>query len=115
MPMPPAMVRRRSVVQRPSRWKRVLVIAGLLLGAGMFLGGRSGLLEVWERWRELHRAEQRAAELAAETDSLRQVLWLLENDLDYVEKVAREEYGMSRRSERVYRLPPETEAATERE
>jgi cell division protein FtsB len=30
----------------------------------------------------------------------------LENDLDYVEKVAREEYGMSRKMERVYRLRP---------
>ena len=101
--------RRRSVVRRHRLWRPLLLGCLLLAGAYAFMGGEAGVRQLWERWHALQQAEQRAAELEAQTDSLCQVLWLLENDLDYVEKVAREEYGMARPTERVYRLPPEAD------
>ena len=48
-------------------------------------------------------------QLKAVNDSLRQVLWMLENDLDFVEKVAREQYGMVKPGERVYRVRDRTD------
>ena len=50
--------------------------------------------------------------MQAENDSLKQVISGLENDLEYVEKVAREEYGMIRKGEVLYRL---RKATTEKE
>lgn len=99
--------RRQAVAVRPRPWRWLLVAAVLLAGVCLFTLGDSGLSRLWERWQELDQAEVRLDRLTAETDSLRHMLWLLENDLDYVEKVAREEYGMSKPSERVYRLPQE--------
>jgi cell division protein FtsB len=92
------------VAARKNRWKSLLLIAVLGIAAYVFLGGDSGLYRLRQRWRELDELEARVALLEAENDSLRHVLWLLENDLGYVEKVAREEYGMSKKGERVYRL-----------
>ena len=67
-----------------------------------------GLRELWRKRQELAAAEAHLAQLQADNDSLRQVLWRLENDLEYVEKVAREEYGMVKEGERVYRLQSPT-------
>ena len=94
------------MVVRRSRWRQMffLVIAG---AAGyFFLSGDEGLPHLWKRREKLEELQTRMKRLEAENDSLRRVLWRLENDLDYVEKVAREEYGMSKKGERVYRLPP---------
>ena len=84
----------------------MLVGAGLLLMVLMMVTGEDGFYRLTGRRRELAQLQAQVTVLAAENDSLKQVLWRLENDLEYVEKVAREEYGMSRQGERVYRLAP---------
>lgn len=104
--------RRPAAVARKPRGKLLLLIAVLGAVSYVFLSGDGGLLRLWQ---DLEKVESRMARLEAENDSLRQVLWLLENDLDYVEKVAREEYGMSKKGERVYRLHPATAEKTEPE
>jgi len=96
-------------VARRRRWKPLLFAAALGVVAYLFLAGDDGLLRLWERQRGLEEIEARVTRLEVENDSLLQVLWRLENDLDYVEKVAREEYGMSKKGERVYRLLPQEE------
>ena len=45
----------------------------------------------------------------SERDSLINVLSRLKYDMDYVEKVAREDFGMIRKKERVYPLPKSSE------
>ena len=102
----PTTVKRPRVAMRKPRWKKLLLIAILALVGYAFFGRDQGPYPLGERWRKLEEVELHAALLEAENDSLRQALWLLENDLDYVEKVAREEYGMSRKMDRVYRLRP---------
>jgi len=106
-PRPTTVKRTRVAIGRP-RWRKLLLVAILALVGYVFFGRDHGPYPLGERWRKLEEVELRAALLEAENDSLRQALWLLENDLDYVEKVAREEYGMSREMERVYRLRPTT-------
>ena len=53
---------------------------------------------------ELVQLRQRVVTLEAQNDSLRHRLWQLDNDIEYIEKVAREEFGMVRPGESVYRL-----------
>mgnify|MGYP001150918027 CR=1 FL=1 len=85
---------------------RLALLALLVAGIGAILvRGDMGVMQLRERSRQLERAQQEAARLEAEADELRLALWRLENDLDYVEKAAREQYGMSRPSELVIPLP----------
>lgn len=96
--------RRQPAVVRSARWRSllaVLLLAGLVYA---FAGGDDSLFRIWRRGRDLQDLAVQVARLQAENDSLRQILWRLENDLEYVEKVAREEYGMSKPGERIYRL-----------
>ncbi|MEW6753170.1 MAG: septum formation initiator family protein [Candidatus Latescibacterota bacterium] len=101
------------VARRPRVWP-LLLLAGLGVAAYLFLAGDHSVRQLARTRELLAQAEAEAARLQAENDSLRHVLWLLDNDLGYVEKVAREEYGMSKKGELIYRLRP-AEAAPERE
>ena len=68
-------------------------------------------MQLWQTDQELGKWETRVQQLEAQNDSLRAVLGKLETDLDYIEKVAREEYGMAKKGERIYRIQqvPESE------
>lgn len=81
----------------------VALVAGVLY---LFLGAEDSLLDVRAARQELARAEAEVARLAAENDSLQKTLQRLENDPAYLEKIAREEYGLIKPGERVYRLDP---------
>ena len=92
------------VTVAPYRWRRfgVALIIGLV--AYIALGNRA-LWTMGEKRQAVEDLQAQVAHLQAERDSLKNVLWRLENDMSYVEKVAREEYGMSKKGERIYALP----------
>jgi cell division protein FtsB len=79
-----------------------VVLAGALVFA--LAGGEYGTLD-WLELRRQERAEQRTiAELSAEVDSLRRFAKAIETDRRLMEKIAREEFGMIRKGEFLYRL-----------
>ena len=92
-----------------SRRRLKILVALLVVVAGLYLllTGEQGFIRVAEKRDELADLEAEVARLEAINDSLRQVLWLLENDPGYLEKVAREQFGMAKPGERVYRLREE--------
>jgi len=63
-----------------------------------------GLYQLYLLHREKVRIEQHITELKAEQDSLRSQRVLLESNLQYIEKLAREKYRMARRGEKVFRV-----------
>lgn len=87
-----------------SRWRLgvPLLVLGVILY--LFIGGDEGLLEIRRQAKVLAVLQERVAQLEVENDSLRQILTMLEHDKDYIEKVAREEYGMVKPGEKIYRL-----------
>lgn len=85
---------------------KIVLIIGLVASVlYLFLGAEDNLLDVRAARQRLAQAEAKVARLAAENDSLQRTLWRLENDPNYLEKIAREEYGLVKPGERVYRLP----------
>ncbi len=91
-----------------SRARRIgwLVLAGSAVFA--LAGGEYG---TWD-WLALRRQEseerERVARLRAEVDSLRAYLRAVRTDEQLQERIAREEFGMIRRGEFLYRLEPDT-------
>jgi len=105
--MSPKLTRKKRlapVAVAPSRWRQfgIALIVGLV--AYIALGNRA-LWTMGEKRQAVEDLQAQVSHLQAERDSLKNMLWRLENDMGYVEKVAREEYGMSKKGERVYALP----------
>ena len=88
---------------------KILLIAFFALVAYIAYG--NGLFyKVWQEEKTLAELEAQRKRLEAETDSLRQVLKLLESDIgdiDFIEKVAREDLGLVKPGEVVIPLPAE--------
>jgi cell division protein FtsB len=87
-----------------------LLVAVVIGAAAVFAvsAGEYGTLD----WFELRRAErqeqERIADLRRQVDSLQKVAAALEKDPRTQERVAREEFGMIRKGEHMYRLVPDT-------
>ncbi len=85
---------------------KILLIAFFALVAYIAFG--NGLFyKVWQEEKTLTELEAQVKQLEAETDSLRQVLKLLESDIDFIERVAREDLGLVKPGEVVIPLPTE--------
>lgn len=68
------------------------------------LTGERGLLHLWKLRQELRALEDNAVELLGKNKELRDRLGQLQNDAEFLEKVAREELGFARKGEIVYRF-----------
>lgn len=84
----------------------LIVFAGAVMFA--LMGGEYTTFD-WLELRRQERAETRAIEdLTAEVDSLKRYAKAVENDRRLQEKIAREEFGMIRKGEYLYRLQQDT-------
>lgn len=86
-----------------------LVAAGLL-AALAFQAGEYGTLDWLTLRRQLAEERQAVRELEIEVDSLARQAHALESDPVAQERAAREEFGMIRKGEILYRLVPQTES-----
>ncbi len=93
----------------PLRWNKSFL--ALLLGA--FILVWFSFIDVYSiqtRWELSDRKQElelRTEELAEKSEELKQKMDLLENDPALLEKIAREEYGMRKPGETVYKIKPE--------
>ena len=97
-----------SDLLNPLRWNKSFL--AMLLGA--FILVWFSFIDVYSvktRW-ELNERKQdlelRTEELAEKSEELKQKMELLENDPALLEKIAREEYGMRKPGETVYKVKP---------
>ncbi|HET7153094.1 MAG TPA: septum formation initiator family protein [Candidatus Kapabacteria bacterium] len=74
-----------------------------------FLFSGKGLVRRYELLSQRSHLQQELRQAQTEQDSLRTLRDRLQNDPFMIEKVAREQYGMIRPGETVYRLAPEQE------
>ena len=74
-----------------------------------FVAGDFGLYQMWHQAREKKALDQEIEALRRENTELEARIHRLKNDLDYIEKLAREEYGMVKKGEALYRIQPESQ------
>lgn len=98
--------RRRSFVRR---WRILaLLVAFTVVVAALFWGGGDGFFIQWEVSKEIAALERENALIRVQNEQLRSHIQRLDSDLAYIERIARERYGMALPKERVYRvvIPP---------
>jgi cell division protein FtsB len=90
---------------RQRRWSvSAVFIVGLLVW--FFFGGSDGLIAQREMNREIEHLRHDIELISAQNVELRAQITRLQEDLAYLERIARERYGMARPGERVYRVIP---------
>jgi cell division protein FtsB len=93
---------------------RLIGIAAVVVLAGLaFQAGEYGMLD-WLKLRSQLAEEHRAVrELEHQLDSLQRLAHALETDPAAQERAAREQFGMIRKGELLYRLVPKIDAGSE--
>ena len=81
---------------------KVLLLFLILMGSVILFGNR-GILDNYRLDQKLLDIQKSNGELVVKNDALKKEVLLLRNDMRYIEKVARDELGMVRRNDRVYR------------
>ena len=94
----------------PTQIPRHWVITGLcifLVALGFLaISGERGILHVWRLMEDKRKLEAVNFALLQENDGLRRKIQRLRHDDLYLEKVAREELGLARPGEIIYRFAP---------
>ena len=85
----------------------LLLIAGGVIAA--FLFNERGLISWYKYSMERERIESELDSLREEESALRAEIEKLKFAPEYLEKLAREKYGMAKKGEKVYRVIPEEE------
>ena len=81
---------------------KVLLLFLILMGSVILFGSR-GILDNYRLNQKLLDIQKSNGEIVVKNDALKKEILLLRNDMRYIEKVARDELGMVRRNDRVYR------------
>lgn len=96
----------RQILSTP--WLAVVVITSGLFLLGMMaltIWGDRGLLAMWRTQHELERMARDIEVIEQENSRLGREVQRLQTDLSYIEKIAREELGMTRPGEIVLEFP----------
>jgi cell division protein FtsB len=88
----------------PRRWPIYLISSLIALLSLVTIVGERGALHLWRLRGEKSRLDEQNYLLQKENEALRQRVYRIRNDDDYLEKVAREELNLARPGEIVYRL-----------
>lgn len=93
-------------ILNPLRWKKSALISMLVLFFVLWFGffDTYSLLARYQLEREKKDLINRTEQLVTDTQNLRKKIEALRNDPTLLEKIAREEYGMRRPGETVYRI-----------
>ena len=86
----------------------LILIAGAVIAA--FLFNEKGLISWYKYSMERERIESELDSLHAVERALRSEIEKLKFAPEYLEKLAREKYGMAKKGEKVYKVIPEEEA-----
>lgn len=66
----------------------------------------TGVVALLKKRKELHSLQQKTVELEEDNNKLNKDIERLQNDSGYLEEIARKEYGLLRKNERVYDFSP---------
>lgn len=97
----------------PLQEKRFLKISVALVAIALLwvlLAPGSGLRSLWKKREELQRLQQQTVQLEEENEVLVKDIDRLQHDPRYLEDVARKEYGLLKKNERVFEFAPKKSA-----
>ena len=102
---PPRTVRRQSTDTQRQFIRGVLLLIGVTLLI-VFIFGDHGIFQLYKLKREREEVQAHITLLRKEREQLKSEKARLKNDLDYIEKLARERFRMAKPGETVFKVIP---------
>ena len=102
---PPRTVRRQSTDTQRQFIRGVLLLIGVTLLI-VFIFGDHGIFQLYKLKREREEVQAHITLLREDREQLKSEKARLENDLDYIEKLARERFRMAKPGEKVFKVIP---------
>ena len=102
---PPRTVRRQSTDTQRQFIRGVLLLIGVTLLI-VFIFGDHGIFQLYKLKREREEVQAHITLLREEREQLKSEKARLENDLDYIEKLARERFRRAKPGEKVFKVIP---------
>ena len=78
--------------------------AAVLVAGGALLAGDEGVVTLYRTWRRMGRLDDSLETSRRTIDSLENEIERLMADTAYIERIAREKYGMVRKNEKMYKF-----------
>ena len=103
----PSQYNTRKIAQTQKNFINGVLLLICVTFAAIFLFGDHGLFQLYKLKVEKKRIQDNITELRKEREYLISEKSRLENDLKYIEKLAREKYRMAKPGERVYKVVSE--------
>tara|TARA_Y100000588_G_C14123112_1_gene868159 strand:+ start:767 stop:1129 length:363 start_codon:yes stop_codon:yes gene_type:complete len=103
---PPRNIRRQSTNLQKNFVRGVLLLIGFILLI-VFIFGDHGIFQLYKLKKERAEIQKQISFLRKEREQLKSEKSRLENDLDYIEKLARERFRMAKPGEKVFKVIPE--------
>ena len=101
----PRTIRRQSTDTQRQFIRGVLLLIGVTLLI-IFIFGDHGIFQLYKLKRERAEVQAHITLLRKEREQLKSEKARLENDLDYIEKLARERFRMAKPGEKVFKVVP---------
>ena len=95
------------------RLNKFLIFAPVVLSVYLFLAGDSGFFQLIMRKQQIAESKREIATIRQQNAMLEREAKLLENNLDEIERIARERYGMVYPNESIYMIYPNPPTALE--
>ncbi len=96
-------------LSRISQRRVIYAFLALIVTLSLFTTlGERGALHLWRLWEEKRKLDEKTFLLQKENELLRERVYRLRHDSQYLEKIAREDLGLVRPGEIVYRFASES-------
>ena len=103
---PPRTVRKQSTDTQRKFIRGILLLIGITLLI-VFIFGDHGIFQLYKLKQERAVVQAHITLLRKEREQLKSEKSRLENDLDYIEKLARERFRMAKPGEKVFKVVPQ--------
>ena len=96
--------RYKTQTQKTIFKKRILISIFFLLGLTLLVFNDMGLMKYFQLKKQNEKLVEEIDIIRNERKKISQKINKLENDLEYIEKIAREEFRMAKKGEKVFRI-----------
>ncbi len=88
------------------RWGGIIFVPLLMALVAHVLFGEHGFLAMRRAQKEVEKLRQEISQLHADNKSLSEEIQALKTDPQLIERIARQEMGLAKRGELIFKLPP---------